>query len=52
LGLAAGDDAAGLGVAVDLGVEVLDERRQVPVQGRGDRLHAARVVVRPADVLL
>ena len=50
LGLAAGDDLAGLGVALDLGVEVVDQRfqgRPEPSRRVGD---TPRVLLGPADV--
>ena len=48
--LAAGDDLAGVGVALDLGVEVVDQRGQVRLQQRGGGRDPLRVVVGPADV--
>ena len=50
LRLAAGDDLAGLGVAVDLGVEVVDQGREVGFEQRGEAADPSRVVVGPADV--
>ena len=50
LGLAARDDLAGLGVTLDLGVEVVDEGGQVRVQQRSDALDPPRILVRPAHV--
>jgi hypothetical protein len=50
LGGAAGEDLAGLGVAVDLGVEVLDERAEVGLEQRRHRSDQEGVLVGPADV--
>ena len=46
--LAAGDDLAGIGMATNLIVEIVDENREMRREQFGGRRHAPRGLLRPA----